>query len=140
MAITSLTSPSTTQTAANTASSSNGLALSQSDFMNLLVTQMQNQNPLQPVSTTDFITQLAQFSQVSSMQGVTSNLTQMLSLQQITQGSNLIGKQVTFAVAGKTTPSSGVVSAVQVNNGTVNLLVGSQSVPLTQVTAVQSAS
>jgi flagellar basal-body rod modification protein FlgD len=123
-------------TTAGSAASST-LGLSQNDFMKLLVTQMQNQNPLNPVNSTDFITQLAQFSQVSSMTTLNGNISQMLTLQQMTQASSLIGKTVTYLPAGSQMATSGVVSGVQINNGAVNLVVGNQSIALSQVTGIQ---
>ncbi len=142
MAVTSVGSTTPNPTATSSAVSSaasNGVALSQNDFMTLLVAQMQNQDPLNPVNATDFVTQLAQFTQVSTMQGMSTNLGQMVSLQQMSQGSNLIGKQITFSVTGQAKPGSGVVSALQINSGNVNLVVGNQTVPLSQVLSVQAA-
>jgi flagellar basal-body rod modification protein FlgD len=130
------------QSAASTASSasaaaSSAVGLSQNDFMTLLIAQMQNQDPLNPVDATDFVTQLAQFTQVSTMSGMSTTLGQMSSMQQISQGSSLIGKQITYTVPGQATPGSGVVSSLQINSGNVNLVVGNQLVPLSQVVSIQ---
>ncbi|HYV35265.1 MAG TPA: flagellar hook capping FlgD N-terminal domain-containing protein, partial [Gemmataceae bacterium] len=100
--------------------------------------QMRNQDPLNPVSGSDFVAQLAQFSTLQGQQQLNTNINQMLVLQQVTQGASLIGKQITFDAAGKALPASGTVSAVQVNNGAVQLVVGNQTVALTQVRSITS--
>ena len=103
------------------------------------MTQMRNQNPLEPLKDTDFISQVSQLSSLDSMQQLNSNINAMLTLQQVTQGANLIGKKITYDVSGKTLPQSGVVSAVQVSNGQVQLVVGKQSVALGQLKTIESA-
>jgi flagellar basal-body rod modification protein FlgD len=129
----------TSSTAAGSAAAAATAGLGQDAFFKLLVTQMQNQDPLSPVSATDFVTQLAQFSQVSGMQTLNANVSQLLTLQQMSQGANLIGKQITYAVPGKTLPGSGVVNSLQVGNGAVNLVVGNQTVALNQVQTIKAA-
>jgi flagellar basal-body rod modification protein FlgD len=117
----------------------NGASLGQADFVKLLTTQMQYQDPMNPISNTDFVAQLAQFSSLQGMQQLNSSINQMLLLQQLTQGSALIGKQITFTSSGKALATNGVVSSVQVNNGSVQLMVGTQAVSLNQVTSVAPA-
>lgn len=66
-------------------------------FMELLVAQMTNQNPLEPMENTEFIAQLAQFSSLEQMQNIASGV-EMLALTQAaatnSQMVNLIGKRV----------------------------------------------
>lgn len=66
-------------------------------FMELLVAQMTNQNPLEPMENTEFIAQLAQFSSLEQMQNIASGV-EMLALTQTaatnSQMVNLIGKRV----------------------------------------------
>jgi flagellar basal-body rod modification protein FlgD len=110
--------------------------LSQTDFLNLLTKQMQYQDPMNPMSATDFAAQLAQFSSLQGVQQLNTNFNQLLMLQQVSQGANLIGKTVTFAANGKALPSSGVVSSVNIANGSVQLKVGNQSIAMSQVTSI----
>jgi flagellar basal-body rod modification protein FlgD len=88
-------------TSANMASSeASGIAtpqLSQSDFLSLLVAQMQDQDPTQPSDPTAFVNQLASFSEVSgmdSMQSSMSNLASSMLASQVASGTSLIGQQV----------------------------------------------
>ena len=121
-------------------SNAQSAGLGQADFLTLLMKQMQNQDPLSPVSGTDFVAQLAQFSSLQSAQQLNSNINQMLVLQQVTQGASLIGKQITFASDGRTLTTRGTVDSVQVNNGAVQLMVGNQPVALSQVRTISAGS
>lgn len=71
--------------------------LGKDSFMELLVAQMSNQNPLEPMENTEFIAQLAQFSSLEQMQNIASGI-EMLALTQTaaTNSSmvNLIGRRV----------------------------------------------
>jgi flagellar basal-body rod modification protein FlgD len=71
--------------------------LGKDDFLNLLVTQMTNQNPLEPMGDTEFLAQMAQFSSLEQMQNIASGM-DMLALTQTaatnSQMVNLIGKRV----------------------------------------------
>jgi len=84
----------------SSAASGAGAALSglgANTFLTLLVTQLQNQDPTQPMNPTDFVTQLAQFSEVSGIQQLQSSfgtLAQSLSGNQVLQAANLVGHGV----------------------------------------------
>ena len=65
----------------NSASESQGTGLGQEDFLQLLITQMQNQDPLNPMEGTDFTAQLAQFSSLEQLFSIGDSLEEMLALQ-----------------------------------------------------------
>ncbi len=106
-------------------------------FLQLLVAQLQNQDPLNPVSDQDFINQLATLNTVQGIQSLNANFGQMLQPQQLTQGADLIGKTISYALTDGGTPKTGVVSAVNVQNGNFVLQVGSDQVGLSQVQSVK---
>ncbi len=66
------------------------------DFMNLLVTQLQNQNPLEPMDNQDMSAQLAQFSQLEQMENLNQSFDQLLENSQRSFANDMIGKQVSF--------------------------------------------
>lgn len=111
--------------------------LGQDQFLQLLVAQLQNQDPLDPVSDRDFIAQLATFSQLQQTTALNASFGQMLALQQLTQGAELIGKTVEYAPAEGGDVRSGTVSALTVENGQYVLRVGDDSVGLGQVRTVR---
>jgi flagellar basal-body rod modification protein FlgD len=65
------------QSQSNAPSGSSGI--SSSDFLSLLVGELQNQNPLQPTSTTDFMNQMSQYATFDSQQNLNSQLGALIS-------------------------------------------------------------
>ncbi len=123
-----------------------GDGLGKNSFLQLLVTQMRYQDPLQPASNTEYMSQLAQFSALEQMQNLNDKFDQMLKWSQMTQASSLIGKQIDGLVSlgvdnnhdGKpdTTSVSGAVSEVKYVNGEPNLVVNGQQVGLANITRI----
>lgn len=109
-----------------------GGALAQDQFLQLLVAQLQNQDPLDPVSDREFISQLSQLSSLQSLQSLDANFSQVLRLQQLTTGTTLVGKVVEYTDANGNS-QTGTVTAVAVQDGQFQLTVGTDSVPLDQV-------
>ncbi len=67
-------------------------------FLNMLMTQLQNQDPTSPMDTDTFTSELVQFSSVEQQIQTNSSLTQLIQLTQgseVIQGSSMIGQQVT---------------------------------------------
>jgi flagellar basal-body rod modification protein FlgD len=72
--------------------------LGKEDFLNLLITQLQNQDPLNPTDSTEFTAQLAQFSSLEQLSNVNDNLEQLQNFQASTNNSQavlLLGKVIT---------------------------------------------
>jgi flagellar basal-body rod modification protein FlgD len=111
--------------------------LGKDDFLKLLTAQLANQDPLQPVDNQAFIAQLAQFSSLEQLQGVSSRLDSLLQATATAsqlQTSALVGKTVSYRVGG--VEGSGVVRGVDLTGGTPQLLVGAGRVPLSDVLQV----
>ncbi|HEY4014508.1 MAG TPA: flagellar hook capping FlgD N-terminal domain-containing protein [Polyangiaceae bacterium] len=101
----SLTGASSTSSSdtASAAASAATQTLGQDAFLKLLMAQLQNQDPLQPTDGTEFVTQLAQFSQVEQAvaQSTTlGNISTQLQNMSNSNASDLIGKTVTASSAG----------------------------------------
>ncbi|MBR6223470.1 MAG: hypothetical protein IKQ71_08525 [Lachnospiraceae bacterium] len=82
-------------------------------FLKLLVTQMQNQDPLEPTDNTEYMSQLAQFSSLEAMQNISSQ-------GSVTQAMSLTGQYVimnTTDAAGNLKQISGLVDFVTVTDG-----------------------
>ncbi len=117
---------------------SNSLSsVSQDQYLQLLVAQLQNQNPLDPVSDKELVAQLAQFSTLEGITQLNANFGDLLQLQQITQGNSLLGRKVTYADASTNALLSGIVSGVAVDQGNISLRIGNTKVPISQVREVE---
>ena len=68
----------------------------QADYLEVLIAQLQNQNPLEPMDNTEMASQLAQFSQLQQLESMNSNFAKVLAASENTYAGSLIGKEVTF--------------------------------------------
>ncbi|WP_407169282.1 flagellar hook assembly protein FlgD [Bradyrhizobium sp. ORS 111] len=78
MTVSSATSAATSS-AASTSASSASMGMSSTDFLNLLVSELQNQDPLNATSTTDFINQLTSYANFTEQQSINSSMTSLAS-------------------------------------------------------------
>jgi len=111
--------------------------LGKDSFMRLLVSQLQNQDPINPQSNEDFIAQLAQFSSLEQMENLNDAFLGMAAMQQSTAligqleaASNLIGKSVEYYDPQTGELTSGVIDSVRVQDSVAMLNIDGESVPL----------
>jgi flagellar basal-body rod modification protein FlgD len=90
----------------------------QMDYMKLLVTQLRNQNPLEPLDNNEMAAQLAQFSQLAQLESMNSNFAQVLTTLQRSYANSLIGRDVEFIAQTETGDAIAM-------NGTVERVYGS---------------
>ncbi len=106
--------------------------LGKNSFLQLMVSEMQNQNPLQPQDSNQFLNQLAQFTTMEQMMNIEATETQMLQVNQLAFEHSLIGQSVTV----KNTDGNSVtgqVTGIQVNNGDPQVVIGGTAYPLGSV-------
>lgn len=117
-------SSSSTGSSSAAASSSTDNTVDYNTFLQLLVTELQNQDPTNPADPTQYLSQLASFSAVGQAVQTNSKLDTMITSSALSQAESAIGKTVTSA-DGKT---SGVVSSVAIGtDGTVTATLKSGS-------------
>lgn len=97
----------------NTAQSAFGLEFQ--SLLRIILTQLTYQDPLKPMDNTEFVSQLAQFSQLQQTQSLNDRMTSLLSAQSAMQATALLGKTVDIALASGTL--SGVVKSVSFTSG-----------------------
>jgi flagellar basal-body rod modification protein FlgD len=123
-----------TVTSGKTGDSATGAStLGKDSFLQLLVTQMQNQNPLDPQDNSEFVAQLAQFSSLETMQNLSTSVDAiggMYQSSQALQASSLVGRSVivdsgstnvdtTKGMTGQVVlPSTSTVTSVNVYDST----------------------
>ena len=88
----------------------------QMDYMKLLITQLQNQDPLEPLNNNEMASQLAQFSQLQQLESMNSNFAEVLAITNRSYANSLIGKEVTFLTrdigTGDLVQKEGIVNEV----------------------------
>ena len=102
--------------------------LTQEDFLQLLVAQLSQQDPLNPVSDTDFAAQMAQFSALEESQEMEQNMASI-------QANGMLGQTVQLQTA-QGALASGVVTGVVYQAGVPSVVVNGQSYPLNQIVSV----
>jgi flagellar basal-body rod modification protein FlgD len=94
----------------STSATPQNVGISQTQFLQLLLTQLQYQDPLKPVDNTEFVAQLAQFSALQINQEISDSMNTSLTVQAGQQAIGLLGKKVTANSA------TGTVSAVTITS------------------------
>src|SRR5215475_9613284 len=85
------------------------LAISPAQFLQLISTQMQDQNPLQPADPTQFLSQLEGLSQVSSLQSLQTALSANMQAAQMASGTSLLGRTVYSSGSSATLAAGGTI-------------------------------
>jgi flagellar basal-body rod modification protein FlgD len=125
-------STATGTTGSSTAASNANSTVSETQFLQLLTEQLQNQDPLQPTDDTQFLAEMAQFSNLQE----TNTLNQT---QEKVNANALIGLTVTAAPAG-VTPVTGTVTAVDTSQSDPSVVINGTEYPYSSITLVQPAS
>jgi len=105
------TTPPTTTPASTGTNESN--QLNENTFLQLLVAQMKYQDPLSPTDSTQFLTQTAQFTEVSTLQQIEKDQQAIQHTNQLLAASGMVGRGVTYSTTGiapSTAIATGTVS------------------------------
>ena len=130
MAVTGVNYSAATTTSGTTKSKTNN-ELGKDDFLQLLVTQLQHQDPLAPMEDKDFIAQMAQFTSLEQMKNMNNAV-------QVTQATSYIGKQVTWADS-QGTEQTGIVTAIRIVNSEPKVMIGAEAIELKKIMSVTDA-
>lgn len=112
-------------------------SLGKDDFMKILIAQMSNQDPTQPLQDRELITQMAQFSSVEQLMNM-ANVMQAMR-QSIGISGDLIGKVVTWTESDgrETTLLQGTVTAISFKDGLQLIEVGDAQIPLEDIVRIE---
>jgi flagellar basal-body rod modification protein FlgD len=112
---------STTPTTANQAS-----VVNQNDLIKIMLTELQYQDPLKPLDNTEFIAQLAQFTNLEQTSQLNDRMDTLLSVQAATQSVGLLGRTVQVTLPDGSSDSGSVMS-ITFSNGEAQLTVKNDS-------------
>lgn len=96
--------------------------LGKEDFLLLMIQQLQNQDPLEPMKNEEFISQLAQFNSLEQMQNLNKTMESLGNLQILSQTASMVGRTVEAIDTGDKT-ISGLVKSVEFKNGVATLVI-----------------
>lgn len=113
--------------------SKNSVDLGKNDFLNLLVTQLKYQDPLNPMDDKSFIAQMAQFSTLEQMQNMNSTFSHMKAF-------SLLGLNISASIIDSETSEVreiiGFVQGVKIAQGNAYVIVDNEDVPVDSITNV----
>ena len=113
--------------ASNPATAQAATSVDYQSFLKLLVAEMKNQDPTSPMESTDYVAQLATFSQVEQSVQINNRLDQILQASVLSQAGSIIGRTVTSA-DGEIT---GTVAEVRLfSDGIIAVLDNDEEVPI----------
>jgi flagellar basal-body rod modification protein FlgD len=131
--VNSTTSP--TQSLLNATTATGRAQVTQEDFLKMLITELRSQDPMEPLKNSEFLGQIAHLNQLESYASLTDGIRNLQSSGDLASASSLIGKAV-IGTTDQGQQGGGVVSRVVVENGTVKLVIGDQTMPLSSVAQV----
>jgi flagellar basal-body rod modification protein FlgD len=114
MNVTSATD-STSKSSSSTSSTTSSTGVDYNTFLQLLVAEMKNQDPTNPMDTSQYMSQFAQLSSVEQAMQTNNKLDALLSSQSLSQANGLIGKTVSFTDSTGAN-FSGKVASVSINS------------------------
>jgi flagellar basal-body rod modification protein FlgD len=114
-----------TSAAQNNTNAASPQTVDYQSFLRLLVAQMKNQDPTSPMESTDYVAQLATFSQVEQSVQMNAKLEQILAASSLSQASGIVGREITSADGTVT----GIVKEVKLySDGVVATLTNGEQV------------
>ena len=115
MNVTSATDTARSQATSSTTTTTSTNSVDYNTFLQLLVAEMKNQDPTNPMDTSQYMSQFAQLSTVEQAMQTNSKLDALLSSQSLSQADALIGKTVSFTDATGAS-FSGKVASISINS------------------------
>jgi flagellar basal-body rod modification protein FlgD len=111
----------TQQNAASASAATDAFGLGFDSLLKIILTQLTYQDPLKPMDNFEFVSQLAQFSQIQQSQTMNDRLEVLVAAQATTQATSLLGTQVDVAAGAATL--TGTVTAVTFESGTPRITI-----------------
>jgi flagellar basal-body rod modification protein FlgD len=111
-------------------------SLNTESFMKLLVTEMQSQDPMDPMKNQDILQQLSQIRSITASDALTTTLQSVLLGQNVSTASSMIGRTIS-GLSDDAEQVSGRVDGVTITGGQAKLHVGDSTVSLNNVSEIQ---
>ena len=127
--------------------STGGASFGDNPFLKLLITEMRSQTPLEPVDNASFMQQMSSFSSMEEQRQLNDNMLKLLDyqgvlarLQGLSEGSALLGKNVTYQNQLGDEVEGEVDSVFVDESGEVRVRVDGESISMRQITSISQGS
>lgn len=114
-----------------TASKKDTTTMGKDQFLQIMIAQLKNQDPMQPLEDKEFIAQMAQFTSVEQLMNISGQLTTLN--QSLGSVSGLIGKDISWIDAtagGNSEIKTGTVGSIVIRDGVQYATVGEEAIPV----------
>lgn len=116
-----------------------GEQLGKDSFLKLLITQLSQQDPTQPMEDKQFIAQMAQFSSLEQMNNISQQMTSMNQRASLSEAYAMLGKKIQSFNPETGRVTEGTVSSIRRDGDSIFLMVGNTAVSPNDVSAVYPA-
>lgn len=127
--------------------STGGASFGDNPFLQLLITEMRTQTPLEPVDNASFMQQMASFSSMEEQRQLNDNMLKLLDyqgvlarLQGLSEGSALLGKTVSYDNEAGDTVEGAVESVFVDEKGEVRVRVDGEEISMRQIKSISQGS
>jgi flagellar basal-body rod modification protein FlgD len=129
---------STSETSSKTTSKTASNEDTSGQFMSLLLAQLTNQNPLEPMDDTQMVSQMVSMNSLEELQKISKAMTTMSQTNQFLSGAALIDKSVTY-LNDDNEEVTGKVSGVTMGEDDIYLTIGDKSIGMSSLVSVGTA-
>lgn len=131
-------STATSQTTGSSSSSNDWNSITPDDFLKMLITELQNQDPTNPTDNSQILQQISEIRNIQATSDLTTTLNSVQLEQTFTAGAQLVGKSVQ-GLADDGSTVTGVVDSVTFNKGAATLNIGQQTLQLGNVQQISNS-
>jgi flagellar basal-body rod modification protein FlgD len=107
------------------------------DFIKMMTAELQNQDPTNPMSNTDMLSQIGQIRSITSNDKLSSSIEALTLGQSLATASSLIGKKITGSDKNDN-QITGKVDKITIEDGTTTLHVGSSEITINSIKSIDS--
>lgn len=112
-----------TDAVSSATSSTASTSLGMQDLMKILLTQLQYQDPTQPMDNAQFVAQIAQFATLDETRQMNDSMTQLVAAQSLSQSVGLLGRTVGYTSSSSSSSATGQVTSIALSDGVPTLSV-----------------
>jgi len=106
------------------------------NFIDLLVSQITHQNPLEPMDNETMVTQMTQMQTMEKMEQLDNKMGTLMIYQNLMNSINLMGKRVTVVDPASGEEITGMVEGIRIENGFPGVVVGDKFYDITSVRGI----
>jgi len=120
--------------------SNNAASINNDDFMQLLLAQLKNQDPMKPMDSNDMMGQIAQLNSLNTLMEIQSSLEDLNRSQSMNLAANMIGKTIKAVIGAgeETTILTGIVSSMTMENDKAYVQVDGQNIEISTIVEVSA--